>query len=291
MNVGGRVILVALGALAVVIGLGALAIVRNDAQPQPGPTPAPSPSAVEGTLLVQVLDADGYALGNVVIGVEPPGAPPRAVLLRVPASLLIPVGDDTITLGTAPSAPDTLASVRGLSQELALRIDAGLSLDRLAFAGLVDAAGSVEIDVPSRVVLPPADDGSPRTVGPGLVVMDGVTAADYALARVPGEPEETRVQRVATVLTAAMQGLPGDPDQMRQVLTSLGSLAQSTVPTEELVPFLMQVRADMRFGRATYELLPVDVIRVGIRPASVPASEANSLLDQLFPDARLAPAV
>ena len=172
MSVGGRVILVALGALAVVIGLGALALVRSDVQPQPGPTPAPTPSAAEGILLVQVLDAEGYALGNVVVGVEPAGSPPRAVLLWVPASLLIPVGDDSMTLGTAPSSPDTLASVRGLSEQLALRIDAGLSLDRLAFAGLVDAAGSVTIDVPSRVVLPSADDGTPRTVGTVLCARD-----------------------------------------------------------------------------------------------------------------------
>ena len=284
-----RVVLVAVGALVVVVGLGAVALLRGDPSPEPGPGPAPSPtpSVVERTLLVQVLDTDGYALGNVVIGAQPEGQPRMSTFLRVPSSLLIPVGDDSITLGAAPANPDTLASVQGLSRELRLRIDAGLTMDRLAFAGLVDAAGGVVIDVPEPVVLPPDADGVVRILGPGIVAMDGVTAADYALARMPGEPESARVDRLATVFDLALEGLPGDPDQMRQVLTSLGSLAKSTVPTDELVPFLIQVRADMRFTQVQYAVLPVDVIRLGIRPASVPAPEADALLQQLFPDARL----
>lgn len=289
MSVWGRVTLVALGALVVVMGLGALALVRTEPAPDPGPSP--TPTVVEQTLLVQVLDADGYALGNVIIGVEPPGEPRGTTFLRVPASLLIPVGDDSVTLGLAPAAPDTLASVQGLAEELDLRLDAGLTMDRLAFAGLVDAAGGVEIDVPNKVILAPDDDGTPRSLGPGLISMDGLTAADYALARMPGESEGVRLDRVSTVLTQALEGLPGEPDQMRQVLTSLGSLAQTTVPTEQLVPFLLQVRADMRFDNTTYAVLPVDVIRVGLRPASVPAADADALIEQLFPDARLQSAV
>ena len=287
-----RVLLVALGALVIVVGLGVVALMRSNAtpDPSPGPTPSPAPSTVQETLLVQILDAEGYALGNVVVGTQPPGRVPLVTFMRVPASLLIPVGDDSVTLGIAPGLPDTLAATHGLSAELALRIDAGLTLDRLAFAGLVDAAGGITIDVPRAVTLP-ASDGTVKIVGPGLVTMDGVTAADYATARIPGEGEEARIERAASVLDLALEGLPGDADQMRQVLTSLGSLAKPTVPTEQLVPFFLTVRSDMRFGRTTYAVLPVDVIRVGLRPASVPSADAEALVQRLFPDARITPAM
>ena len=43
----------------------------------------------------------------------------------------------------------------------------------------------------------------------------------------------------------------------------------------------------MRFTQVQYAVLPVDVIRLGIRPASVPAPEAEALVQELFPDARL----
>ena len=76
---------------------------------------------------------------------------------------------------------------------------------------------------------------------------------------------------------------------MRQLLTSLGSLAQSTVPTEELVPFLMTVRSDVDFGRVRTEVLPVETIRGGARPASIAAPDADALVQALFPDARITP--
>ena len=70
MSVAQRVIVVAVGALIIVLGLGLLAIVRSDGAP--APEPSPSAQAAEETTLLQVLDADGYAVRNAVIGIEPP---------------------------------------------------------------------------------------------------------------------------------------------------------------------------------------------------------------------------
>ena len=91
------------------------------------------------------------------------------------------------------------------------------------------------------------------------------------------------------MLEEALLRLPRSADQMRQLLTSLGSLAQSTVPTEDLVPFLMTVRADIDFGRMREEVLPVQIIRGGGRPASVADPAAEALVQSLFPDARITP--
>lgn len=286
MNVAQRVIVVAVGALVIVLGLGLVTIVRSEGVP--APEPSPTAAAAEETLLLQVLDADGYAVGNVVLGIEPPQVESMTVVMAVPASLLVPQGDDSVTLGATPAAADTLAGVTAIEQALGLRIDAGLSLDRLAFAGLVDAVDGVWVELDRPVLLPAiGDNGRFRVLGPGWVKMDGIAAADYAVLRLPGESESDQVERFLGVLEEAILQLPRSDDQMRQLLTSLGSLAQSTVPTEELVPFLMTVRADIDFGRVREEIVPVEIIRGGGRPASVAAQGAEALVQVLFPDARV----
>jgi anionic cell wall polymer biosynthesis LytR-Cps2A-Psr (LCP) family protein len=245
---------------------------------------------VEQTLLLQVLDGDGYARGNVVIGIEPPGTDPLTVLLAMPASVLVPQGDDSVTLGVTPQSADTLAAVRAIEQGFGLRIDAGLTLDRLAFAGLVDGVAGVWVELDRPVLLPAiGDEERLRVLGPGWVKLDGIAAADYAVLRIPGESETDRVERFLGLLEDALERLPRTDDQMRQLLTSLGSLAQSTVPTDDLVPFLKAVRADIDFGRVRAEVLPVELIRGGARPASIAAPDADALVQALFPDARVTP--
>lgn len=286
MSVARRVILVAVGALVIVLGLGLVSIVQSDGVPSPDPTP--TQDLVEQTLLLQVLDTDGYARGNVVIGIEPPGTDPLTVFLAVPASLLVAEGDDSVTLGTTPQSANTLAGVTAIEEGLGLRVDAGLQLDRLAFAGLVDAVDGVWVELNRPILLPAiGEEGRVRVLGPGWVKMDGIAAADYAVLRVPGESEDDRIARFMRVLQETIERMPRTEDQMRQLLTSLGSLAQSTVPTEELVPFLMTVRSDVDFGSVRTEVLPVEIIRGGARPASIAAPDADALVQELFADARV----
>jgi hypothetical protein len=286
MSVAWRVTLVAVGALVIVLGLGFVALVRSEGLPTPAPTP--TDLQVEETLLLQVLDADGYARGNVVIGIEPPATDPLTVFLAVPASLLVTQGDDSVTLGTTPQSADTLAGVKAIEDSLGLRVDAGLTLDRLAFAGLVDAVDGVWVELTRPILLPAiGEETRLRVLGPGWVKMDGIAAADYAVLRIPGESETDRIDRFLGVLQDTIERMPRTNDQLRQLLTSLGSLAQSTVPTEELVPFLKSVRSDVDFGDVRTEILPVEIIRGGARPAAVAAPDADALVQALFPDARV----
>ncbi len=286
MSIPRRIAIIVIGALIVVLGLGGLSLVLGDGA---DPTPEPSPTSTrivpqERTLLLQVLDGESYALGNFLIGIEQD--PDVTTILSIPGSLLVAVGDDTMTLGMTPSSADTLAAVKGVESTLRVRPDAALALDRLAFAGLVDGVDGVWVDLPTEVTLPRiGEPGEVRTLGPGWVKLDGVAAADYAVLRLPGESEQTRLTRLQSVLDRAIQGLPHTSERMRQLLTSLGSLAQSTVPTEELVPFLLQVRWDLNIGDARYVELPVTIVRGGVRPASVPGPGALDLVAELFPDA------
>jgi hypothetical protein len=288
MSVAGRVVLVAFGALAIVLGLGVVSLLTSEGVPTPNPSP--TQEQVEQTLLLQVLDGDGYARGNVVIGIEPPGTDPLTVLLAMPASVLVPQGDDSVTLGVTPQSADTLAAVTAIEQGFGLRIDAGLTLDRLAFAGLVDGVDGVWVELDRPVLLPAiGEEERLRVLGPGWVKMDGIAAADYAVLRIPGESETDRVERFLGLLEDALERLPRTDDQMRQLLTSLGSLAQSTVPTDDLVPFLKTVRTDIGSDRLRAEVLPVELIRGGARPAAIAAPDADALVQALFPDARVTP--
>ena len=288
MSVAGRVILVAFGALAIVLGLGVVSLLTSEGVPTPNPSP--TQEQVEQTLLLQVLDGDGYARGNVVIGIEPPGTDPLTVLIAMPASVLVPQGDDSVTLGVTPQSADTLAAVTAIEQGFGLRIDAGLTLDRLAFAGLVDGVDGVWVELDRPVLLPAiGEEDRLRVLGPGWVKLDGIAAADYAVLRIPGESETDRVERFLGLLEDALERLPRTDDQMRQLLTSLGSLAQSTVPTDDLVPFLKTVRADIGSDRVRAEVLPVELIRGGARPAAIAAPDADALVQALFPDARVTP--
>lgn len=253
--------------------------------------PAPAPPAPDvGVLLLQVLDATGYASVNVAIGVTPPAKRPRTSLLEIPPTLLVPAGESTVPLGRTPLQPDTLAAVDGVRRELRLDIDAGLEVDRLAFAGWVDGVNGVWLFVDDTFVTrPTSPDEEPRTVRPGWTRLDGLTATEYVLATLPGETAQERHARAMEVVETVIARMPETPERMRQLVTSLGSLAQSTVPTDDLVPFLLRVRADIRFGRVDRAVLPVEVVRGGIRGASIPAPRAWVMLKRLFPDSRIEP--
>lgn len=253
------------------------------------PSPA-APAPEVGLMLLQVLDATGYAGVNVAIGVTPPAKRPRTSILEIPPTLLVPVGESTVPLGTTPLQPDTLAALDGVRRELRLDIDAGLEVDRLAFAGWVDGVNGVWLFVDDTFVTrPTSPDEEPRIVRPGWTRLDGLTATEYVLATLPGETAQQRHARAMEVVETVIARMPETPERMRQLVTSLGSLAQSTVPTDDLVPFLLRVRADIRFGRVDRAVLPVEVVRGGIRGASVPAPRAWVMLKRLFPDSRIAP--
>ena len=291
-----RFAVVAVAGLLVVLVLGAVSTLRSEERsPEPATSSsasaAPRPNPV-GLLLLQVSDASDYAPVNAVIGSAAGPQFTRTTVLEIPPSLLVPVDGTRIALGMTPEEPDTLAGVKGVRGELLLDVDASLTVDRLAFAGWVDGVDGIWLFLDDSLVLGGRDavvraGDAPRTVGPGWTRLDGPTAADYLLTPIPGESALARARRNAEVIEAAISRMPETPERLRHLVTSLGSLARPTVPTDDLVPFLLQVRADIRFGRVERAVLPVDVIRGGERGAAVPAPRAWVMLERLFPDSRI----
>lgn len=92
------------------------------------------------------------------------------------------------------------------------------------------------------------------------------------------------------VLRRLIQALPNQPEDMVQLLTSLGSMAQLTVTNEDAATLLLSLRQGQRTLPARREVLPVVSVRAGPRQASVIRQpEADRVIRELFPGALLQP--
>jgi hypothetical protein len=263
----GAIALVIVVVVAASAGIGLL--LTNSTENEPAPLPQPSPTATvlpenPGTVLLQLKDAKGKAVINLLLGGQP--AEHAGSSLFLPSGLLIPT-PNVLPLQATPGSADTLAAKNGVSTLLRVRIDATLTLDRLALAGLVESVNGIAVDL-----------------GLGYVTLDGVTAADYATNLRPGESEADMQLRAREVLVQALRGLPETDEAMRQLLASLGSLARSTATNDELVPLLAQIRMDALSGNLLRANLPVTVVATGVTN-SVVVNEpvARVLIDQMFP--------
>lgn len=236
------------------------------------------------TLLLQVRDEQGQAVNSILLATGVGGGPTFGLLL--PPTLLVPVPGWT-TLQQTVSAPDTLQSRNGVSMLLGVRVDASLVLDRLALAALVDSMAGIPMKV-DRSVAVVKDGVVVSEVPAGMGVLDGVSAADYAMTLPDGRPERERLERFADVVRRILRGLPESPEAMRQVVLSLGSLAKSTATNDELVEMLVLLQQDAAAGLFEPLALPTTTVR-GAGPVTVDPDLAVDLVHEVMPDAVLDP--
>ena len=92
------------------------------------------------------------------------------------------------------------------------------------------------------------------------------------------------------VLRRLVQELPNRPEDMVQLLTSLGSMAQLSVTNEDAATLLLDLRQQQRTMPTHREVLPVVRVRAGQRQASVVRQpQADEVVRDLFPEALLQP--
>ena len=195
-------------------------------------------------------------------------------MMFMPGGLLVDAGAaGEMTLARTAVLPDTLASPRSVSNALGVTVTGAFVLDRLAFAGLVDAVDGVWIMA----------DGKP-------VHMAGPAAADYILTEIPGEAEGLGIERFQKVLDSVLLRLPDSEGEIRQVVTSLGVLARTTIPTTQVVSILADVHAAMIDGAVRSTTVPTSVLRPGIDSIDVlQQPEALQLTVSMFPSMILRP--
>ncbi len=254
----------------------------GDESPQPAATATAAP-ARQRTLLVQLADDEDQAVGNFLFGT--PDHDTEGARLAIPSALLLPALEP-VPLVDTPTARDTLQARRGIEAALGLRVDGSVVLDRLALAGLVDGVGGVLVLVEEPVRVRDEQGRVVRTIPAGPQMLDGVTAADYALAQQPGEPESARTSRQEDVLERVLLTLPAGSDELAQLVLSLGSSARSTATNEQLIAVLGDLHAAALEQRLTPGSLPVVTVRAR-RAATLARPEGPATVTRLFPDAAL----
>ncbi len=250
----------------------------------PAPSPAPTPVPLQRTLLLQVR-GPADAPNSVVVGVG--GARDQVEFVYAPAGLLLDVpASGPTTLSEAAVLPDTRAALAAISALTGVRIDGSFVLDRLAFAGLVDSVNGVPVVV-KRPMLINDDKGEFVMVIPeGARTLSGPEAAYYVMYLGPYEKESARIARFSDVLEKVIAALPEDPVRMGQILTSLGSLARSTIPNDALIERLEAARTEVRTGEQRSRDLPVD----GIGPSpqrifTLRLARSAALMRRMLPEA------
>ena len=273
-------------AAVVILAMGGLWLWSNLSSapvPQPGPNPTASPTAspspsptvdpkLPETLLWQVRNDDFIAIDNLLIG--SPTNSSQTALIYIPGGLLVDAGAaGEMTLARTALLSDTLASPRALSGLVGVRVTGAFVLERLAFAGLVDAVDGVWI----------------RT-SYGRAYLNGPAAADYVLKVRPGETEQDGVVRFSDVMHSVFRRLPADIEQMRQLVTSLGVSARGTIPSADIVALLMSTREAVRADAYAESVLPTSVLRAGPQPIDVIQQTMSlEMLSRMVPGSVLLP--
>jgi hypothetical protein len=218
-------------------------------QQVPVEPPVVSPTAVPtpGTLLVQLRDPTLLAAGSVLLGVR---EGERLDQLWWSAQWWVDqIGIQEVSaaeLGRKP-VPYVMQTVQN---QIGVPVDDAWVLDRLAFAGLVDAVGGVRVQIDSPTVYL-TDAGTPALIPAGVQTLSGAQATDFVLdASLTDEGE--RMRRFQKVWDQILRRFPTDVDKSRTLVVSLGALSKATMPTEELAVFLSDAH-DLRVRGAHAE--------------------------------------
>lgn len=259
----------------------------------------PSPTTDAELILVQVLDRDEYAVGNALMSGSlitpvPLAADPTAIAY-IPASLLVadPTSQEpdaaaptltpgVTTLGATPLDPDTLAPKLAAEGAFDLRLAGSWTLDLLAFAGLIDAVGGVFIEVPEAVRLINPQTDTAIVVSAGRQRMGGIIAAEYVTSTLPADFPVDQLQRFRDAWVGVLARLPESPERLRQILTSLGFLARTTVSTDVLLGVLSSGRTTVLDRELDEAFIPVNIIRGGARPAGVLTDAGSRTVATMF---------
>ena len=300
---------IAIVILAVVVaGMGAAIWRASSGSPDPNPTPtllpsptgsgptAPStspsgtPTSGQGqpTLLVQLRDDYLSMVDSVLMGVQGPKSQTSQIYFPADVVVDLSKGQSRILqdTGTLPleKAGQMVAAQSGSS------VGGTFAMDRLAFAGLVDAVGGVELNIKTPVV---AKDGygNVLTIVPLCQrTLDGPSAAVYAMYLAPEEPEINRIQRFTAVWNAVLAKLPPQAEKVRAILGSLGALARSTQPVEVVAAFLTQAGDDVRESKLQTGVAPTYPGSLGPLPISwVQPGKMSSQVSALLPWAITSP--
>lgn len=243
---------VAAVSLLVLVVVATLAVLIVNQEEPPAPTPSPTQPS-QRTLLVQVRDSALLAQGSVLMGI---GGDAGLSELGWTADWWIDqLGTQEVSaaeLGRKP-VPYVIQTVESQAE---VPVDDAWVMDRLAFAGLVDAVGGVRIDIPRRSAYL-TEQGQPEILEKGIQDMSGAQAADYVLDASLRDGRK-RKSRFDAVWDQVLRRFPGEAEKSRALVVSLGALSKSTMTTDSLADYLTAARDLLIAGEHSQTAVPLD---------------------------------
>lgn len=286
----------------VVTGLGMICIVvvaimlawivqtNPGSQPPPEPTGSASPTTAQQGMLVAVHSDAGAVADAIVIAADGSQEAPTASLLSLQPGLGLGfTATGVTTLAQAGSvSPQSIQAQLGA--QLGVRIPNGLVMDRLAFAGMVDAVGGVVVYI-AKPIYGPKIAGKRALLFPaGNIHLYGLPAAEYVLLLASDEDQAARMARFEQVWTQIVAGLPSDELRVRSMLGSLGSSAQNSTTVAVMATLLANYQQAQLRQTLTVGTLPARATGKGAAAIYTPDPLATAALSaKLFPTIALTP--
>lgn len=247
-------------AIAVLTGV---FVVRGDGQAAPLPvevtaSPSATPTAPLATdinnLMIALIDSKQKIVSVTVLRQSSDGTK-FAIVNIDPATLIVPPGQGFVPISDAGLQGSFDGVEQAISGALGIPIDGSIYLRRLALEALVDGVGGVTID--SENLYRVSEEGQPAEyVRLGSALLHGGPAAGYAMVKSKFETTDQFMKRTDQVLRAVFETQQGDESRVHEVLSALGSLAQSNVPTESIARLLVELRDANLWSSASISRVP-----------------------------------
>ena len=250
--------------LLVIKGEGQRLQVLPDATASAKPTETAVPGKKLSNLLLAVTDRKGKTLAATIVSRGSSNS--HIDLVSIDPNVVV----DLDTLGMANLGSTTLESSPNLVQDAVsiatgFPIEGTLVMQRLSLAGLIDGIGGIEVQSAGDFVVSPIGE-PPIYVFKGRQHLDGTQASYYATFIQEGEEEIARTKRLNTVLSATLSALPQDSQRLGEVITALGTIARSTIPT----PSIADLFLDLNSGNAWKSVSRYSVPTVASDMSEVP---------------------
>ncbi len=249
-------------AIAVLTGV---FVLRGDGQAAPLPvelTATPSPTAIPtsepatdiNNLMIALIDSNQNIVSVTVLRQSSDGT--KFAIVNVdPATLIVPPGQGFVPISDAGLQGSFDGVDQAISGALGIPIDGSIYMRRLALAGLVDGVGGVTIN--SENLYRVSEVGEPaQYVRYGSARLPGGPAAGYAMVKSQFETTDQFMKRTNQVLRAVFENQEGDQARVHEVLSALGSLAQSNVSTESIARLIVELRAANLWSSASISRVP-----------------------------------
>lgn len=196
----------------------------------PGPATAPRGGLeavtvpTQHSLLLVRHDGDQRPATAVTLLAAGPGGVPAHVLFLPVGTLVDIPGVGLDRLGNAYQYGGTELLVASVENALGIAVDHAAAVDDAAFAGFLERAGPVQVEVPARLARHGEDGATDVRFQPGLQMLTGGRLAEYWSLRQDGEPELEVFPRRQRVLEAVLAAGARDPAVREALVQGAGQL-------------------------------------------------------------------